>query len=290
MEETTKKLEALDIGYEEKETKIDFKKFHFEKRIDPNKKYFKPPLAISIGVDPVAHKGTNYPLKLASYGNISVITGEEKSRKSFLKSMIIACAIGGNADDFNEDIRGHGLRDKWIIDIDSEQGDYDAHLNYKRIPEMVGAVPNNYHYIPLRELNNKERFQYLQWLFMESDFRNHLGLVAIDGYVDFCKNFNDLEECQNLNSELLKYSSITKSHITGVLHLNPNSDKARGHLGTILQQKAETVINIKDIGECSEVSCKRIRGSKKFETFYLGVDQNWLPYKMEYKDTRPVGI
>ena len=42
----------------------------------------RPPLAISIRLDDHSYNGVYYPLKFGSLGNISMITGEEKSRKS----------------------------------------------------------------------------------------------------------------------------------------------------------------------------------------------------------------
>ncbi|MFL1896827.1 hypothetical protein ACJRPK_14060 [Aquimarina sp. 2-A2] len=278
-------LDGLDLSASEEVVKRDFSEFHYANKIDPNKVYKKPPLAVSVGLDPVPYKGTNYPLKLFSFGDISMIVGEEKSRKSFVKSMITGCAIGGKANEYNEDIKGYGLHDKWIIDLDGEQSEYDCFLNHDRIPKMCGGMPQNYHYVQLRGMKKKERVQYLDWLFMESEFRNNLGLVNMDGFVDFCKNFNDLETSEEYVVDLLRYAAITKCHISGVLHLNPGSEKSRGHLGTILQQKAEQVIMVKNIGDVSEVVCKSVRGSRKFETFYVGVDSNWLPYKADYSES-----
>ena len=122
-----------------------------------------------------------------------------------------------------------------------------------------------------------ERNQYLEWLFKESEYRNNLGIVSIDGYVDFLNSSNDEIESREFTQSLMKYSSVSKCHITGILHLNPGTTKARGHLGTILQQKCETVVIIKDAGEYSEVICQRGRG-KKFEDFTLRVNNDWLPY------------
>jgi hypothetical protein len=101
------------------------------------------------------------------------------------------------------------------------------------------------------------------------------------------KDFNSLTESIEFTQRLMKYSSITKSHITGVLHLNPNSEKARGHLGTILQQKCETVVIIKDAGEYSEVTCQRGRG-KKFKPFAISVNKDWLPYVLSTDEWTPL--
>lgn len=271
-------LEKLQGG--KSEIDQDYAAMHEKAQIHLDVKPPRAPLAISVGLDDKSYGGTHYPLRFGTFGNISMIKGEEKSRKSFLKSLLLACAIGGNANRYSDDIQGHELQDKWIIDIDTEQDAYDAWLNGVRIPKMVGAVPENYLCIKLREFESTEISGYLEWLFMESPYRHKLGIVSIDGYVDCLQDFNSLHESMEFTKKLMKYSSLAKCHITGILHLNPNSDKGRGHLGTILQQKCETVAIIKDMGDYSEVKCQRSRG-KKWQDFCLRVDDEWLPYVSE---------
>lgn len=251
----------------------DPKTIHRDSVTDLNEKVPFPPVAISIGE--YAHGGQLWPLRFATFGNISMIKGEEKARKSFAKSLIIACALGGKADRYNEDIRGY-FSDKWILDLDTEQGPYDAWLNATRIPKMCGSIPDNYINIQLRDYTPDERRQYLQWLCMESEYRNRLGLIFIDGYVDMVRNFNDLEQCSEFTQELMTYSRKTNCHISGILHVNHQSDKGRGHLGTLLQQKCETVAIVKDEGEYSSFSCHRGRG-RKFDAFDFMIDSDWLP-------------
>jgi len=264
---------------------INFTEIHNGAKIDLNGKPTRPPVAISIGFDDKEYNGEYFPLIFGTYGNISMIKGEEKSRKSWFKSLLLGCAIGGNSNILSSDIHGHDLQDKYIIDIDTEQDKYYNWLSANRIPKMYGnagapIVPNNYISINLREHSARVRREYIQWLFMESEYRNKLGLVSIDGYVDCLDNFNDLVESIEFTQSLMKYSTLTKSHITGVLHLNPGQDKARGHLGTILQQKCETVVIIKDEGDYSSVICQRSRG-KKFADFGISVNNDWLPYVTE---------
>lgn len=267
-------MQKIDLSNLKQEPQtIDWSKIHNECRIDLEVVHTRPPIAISIGRD-----ANGYHNPFGTFGNISLIKGEEKARKSFLKSLIESSAIGGQATNFSNDlIRGHNLTDKYIISLDGEQDEYYSWLNGIRIPKMVGTLPDNYMVIKLREKTNKERGQYLEWLFMESEYRNKMGLCFIDGYVDFIKNFNDLEECDEFTQSLMRYSSITKSHISGILHLNPGTTKARGHLGTILQQKCETVVTISDQGEHSLIECQRARGNK-FDSFTMRIDNDWLPY------------
>lgn len=262
----------------EKEVR-DLSKAFEDSIIDLTKEVDRPPNALTIGIDDRSYKGVHYPLRCCTFGNISMIVGEEKSRKSFLKSLLEACAIGGKSNNFTNgiDIRGHNLEDKFIISIDAEQDTYDAWLNGIRVPKMVGGMYDGYKMLKWREKSKDERIELLDWLYMESPYKDKLGIVVMDGFVDFVKDFNDLKECDEFASKLMKYSSITHSHIMGVLHLNPNSEKARGHLGTIIGQKCETVIIIKNMGDYSVVKRKVGRG-KTFEPFTIRVDDEWLPY------------
>lgn len=247
--------------------------------IDIDAEVERPPLALSIGFDDRSYKGVHYPLKFGSLGNISLIAGQEKSRKSFVKSLLEACTVGGKSNNYTGtlEIKGY-INGKYIISIDSEQSIYDATMTAKRIAFMVGAKYPKYISLMWREKSTKERLQLLDWLFTQSDYKNNLGMVIIDGVVDFVQDFNSLTECKEFTEKLMKYSSETNCHICGVLHLNPNSDKMRGHLGTILGQKAEMVMLVENKGEYSECKCKVVRGSKPFKPFSIRIDDNWMPY------------
>lgn len=269
-----------------KNDNINYKQIHQKSVINLQTTPKRPPLAISIGLDDVEYAGVKYPLRFGTFGNISMIKGEEKSRKTWLKSLILACIQGGYSSKYSDAIQGHDLQDKYIIDLDSEQDDFDAWMVANRVPKMVGTIENpkysdNFLTVKLREYNASERNGYLEWLFLESEYRNNLGVVSIDGFVDFVNDFNSLTESIAFTQSLMKYSSLSKCHIMGILHLNPGQEKARGHLGTILQQKCETVTIIKDEGKYSSVKCQRGRG-KKYLDFGLTVDENWLPLEINH--------
>jgi hypothetical protein len=71
------------------------------------------------------------------------------------------------------------------------------------------------------------------------------GLVVIDGIADLIYDTNDIRESSIMVSDLRKWSVENDLHIVNVIHQNPSqSEKMRGHLGTILTNKSETVIQI----------------------------------------------
>ena len=77
-------------------------------------------------------------------------------------------------------------------------------------------------------------------------------VVFLDGIVEFVASFNDESESKQLIKELLKLSDRHNCAIVCVLHTNKADEdhNMRGHLGTMLAQKASTVLE-----------CKKERGS-----------------------------
>ena len=278
-------MERLNIEDFEDETEIvitddEIAKGFEDTIIDLKKKVESPPVLLSIGLDDRSYKGVHYPLKFATRGNFSVIKGQEKSRKSFVKSLLESCALGGQSFKFTDylEIKAHDLNNDYVISIDCEQSKYDVYMNGVRIPQQVGHYPENYKVLMWREKSKEEKKAYLNWLFMSSPYKDKLGLVVLDGYVDFVYDPNDQKECSIFWDLIMKYSSITNCHIMGIIHNNPGGEKMRGHLGTIGGQKAETVMNIENKGEYSLASCSAVRGSKPFKEFTIRVNDDWLPY------------
>ena len=97
----------------------------------------------------------------------------------------------------------------------------------------------------------------------------NVGLVVIDGIRDLMLDINNSTEATKLVGDLMQWTSEQNIHIQTVLHLNKGDDNARGHIGTELNNKAETVLQItKDntMPERSIVAPSIIR-SKPFEKF-----------------------
>jgi hypothetical protein len=105
-------------------------------------------------------------------------------------------------------------------------------------------------------------------------------LVVIDGISDLMYNTNDIEESDRILGRLMALSTEYNCHILCVLHTNPNSDKARGHIGSALQRKAETVIFVHKVGECSVVEPQFCR-NEEFEPFAFIIDEEGLPVECD---------
>ena len=215
---------------------------------------------------------------ICSVGNISAVCGEAKSRKTFLTSGLVASAMAipyNKLNNFQIVDKNHNLDVLWV---DTEQGEMHVRKVVDRISEMTGAKLGGLISEPrlttlaLRELAPHERKQRMY----DAMRLMHYDLVVIDGIADLQRNTNDLEESDALVTELMALSTLAETHILCVLHTNPGSDKARGHLGSSLQRKAETVLFVHRVGETSVVEPQFCR-NEPFERFAFSINDAGIP-------------
>ena len=215
---------------------------------------------------------------ICSRGNISAICGEAKSKKTFLASALVASAMAipyNGLNNFKNVDKDMNMNVLWV---DTEQGERHVRRVIDRISEMTGAKMGGLVSEPrlmtlsLRELSPQERYT----MMVETLYHYPFDLVVIDGIADLQRNTNDLEESDALVGALMALSTKTNTHILCVLHTNPGTDKARGHLGSSLQRKAESVIYVHRNGACSVVEPQFCR-NEPFERFAFRVSEEGIP-------------
>lgn len=258
--------------------KIDYAKIAQECFIDLKKPIPPQPVAISIG-EMRNPAGEMVPIPMGSYGDYSCIVGLSKSKKTFFKSAVAACYIGGKSNNYFEDIKGHDTEGKYVIDLDTEQSPAHSQLTFKRIPDMTGGFPERYKPFVLRNKSVEERVGFIDWLIYESPYRGKIGLLLIDGIADLMYDFNNIEQSQVLVKKMLDWATFGKCHISGILHQNFGTSKPVGHLGSFVLKKAETVVFVErdaDNKEITNVKCEYAR-NRSFEDFSFKVGSDWLP-------------
>ena len=242
--------------------------------IDPLKKIIHEPIAISAG-----YKFDNY-VPLVTYGNFSCIVGASKSMKSFFKSALLACYIGGESQNYFSEIKGHDTKGKFIIDLDTEQSEYHCQKASQRVLKMVGINYEKYKMFALRSLEPKERVQFLDYLFNESEYKGNIGLCSIDGVADLIENVNDLDKSNMITQKLMKISADHNAALLTVLHRNFESDKPTGHLGSAVLKKAESTIFVDKDNDVVTVKPKYTRNIP-FDGFTFGLNENQLPKQLD---------
>ena len=205
---------------------------------------------------------------ICSEGNISAIVGEAKSKKTFLCTAIVGSMLEVRATS-QFGIERNFCRVLWIDTEQSREHIQKVLFRINLLGHMPIDMPNPM--ILTQTLREEAPQQRLQMMNYAIDYYRP-KLVVVDGISDLMTNTNNLEESEALVSRLLTLSTIYECHIMCVLHANPNSDKARGHLGSTLMRKAETVLFVHRVGECSVVEPQYCR-NMPFERFAFSVEE-----------------
>lgn len=183
-----------------------------------------------------------------SPGNLSTIKAPSKAGKTFLSAIIAAAWLRG------EPICGvtaQPLPDrKLVFIIDTEQSKSHVHRFVKRVHSLIGLPDNerNHPYLKvcyLKEIGTLERKSLLEQIAELPD----VGLIIVDGIIDLVMDFNNLEESTILRDDLLQLVGANDLHIICIIHQNKMNAHSRGHVGSILEQKSESVFQLSKDGE-----------------------------------------
>lgn len=215
---------------------------------------------------------------IGTLGNFSASTGKAKSKKTFNISAIVAAALK------NDEVLEYSAylpeNKRKILYIDTEQSKYHCHKVMKRICRLadisIDEDNKDFLFVVLREYTPNMRKMIIDYMLKNIE---GVGLVIIDGIRDLMYDINSPSESSELINLFMKWSSEYNLHIHTVLHLNKGDDNTRGHIGTELNNKAETVLQItkssKDV-DISEVKAMHIR-DKDFQPFAFRINDDALP-------------
>ena len=144
------------------------------------------------------------------------------------------------------------LHEPKIIFFDTEQSRRDTKGILDDVARMTELPPEEIdRQVSLHSLRRTDREDLLSLLRIAIEDEKP-EVIFIDGIVEFVTSFNDESESKQLIKELLALSEEHNCAIICVLHTNKADEdhNMRGHLGTMLAQKASTVLE-----------CRKERGS-----------------------------
>lgn len=174
-------------------------------------------------------------IKKFSKQNISGWIGRAKSKKSFALTMFVAELLGaiGLYDKFQ------ALKKCKVLYVDTEQSPDDVQLVTKRLKYLAGEDNGLFMY-GLKPCTPEERI-----LLIDLYLNTHkVDVLIVDGIRDLIYDINDAKECTNVMTRLMKWSYDFDLHVGAILHVNKGNGMARGHIGTELENKCQTLIRI----------------------------------------------
>lgn len=255
----------------------EFRKIWESILIKASDEYETPPEVIRI-------EGTT----ISTLGNFSASTGKGKSRKSFNVSAIVASALTGRKILNYEASFPEGK--ERILYFDTEQSPNHCRTILRRINKLCGYPEkmddDRISFAFLRERSTLERREIIE---LALSTEPEVGLVIIDGLRDLLFDINSSTEAAEVIGLLMRWTSQHNLHIHTVLHLNKADDNVRGHIGTELNHKAETILQIsrnENDGKVSEVHAALIR-DRDFPPFAFQINDEGLPEVIEGFDFKP---
>lgn len=216
-------------------------------KIDINEEIPLPEIILSV-CDP---NGDNKRMVMTRQ-NISCVTAQAKVGKTFLIKLIISACLKKNTFQNRLHSEMPVNRDK-ILYIDTEQSKYHVQLGLKQMRDLVNqnATDQNNNFNSVSDkidvyqfdaVGTETRYDYVKELVYSKKY----SLVIIDGISDLSIDTNDLKLADRLVTDLRIWATECDLHILNVIHLNPGdlSHKMKGHLGTKLADKSETVLGV----------------------------------------------
>lgn len=189
-------------------------------------------------------------------GDVHGIKAKQKSGKTSAIMVMVAAMLCGKC--FRVKCLKEGTR---IIWIDTEQKMSDTYANYTKVFELAGIGKRDaYDRLEIYSMRRKtmdEKIEALKDLIAE----HRPDVVFIDGIVDLVKNFNEVEDSQEIMTLMLQLSAEYGCAIVCVLHTNKDvtDHNMRGHLGTILSQRSGNVFECQKNEGVITVSCSDSR-------------------------------
>lgn len=222
-------------------------------------------------------KGENNYNAVSALGGICTIMGKPKSRKTMFLSLLI-----GN---FINPINNYGILDtkipdkKKILVFDTEQSRRHVKKIYSRVKSIAQTEDvNDLLVFSLRQFDPAERIKLIELVI---NHFNDAFLVIIDGIRDLVFDINNISESTILTSKLMSWSKEKNIHIINVIHQNKSDNNARGHLGTELTNKSDSVITVASIDfKTSVVKAVKTR-EMEFNTFAFEVDDFGVPFLID---------
>lgn len=203
---------------------------------------------------------------VATKGGLFLISGIQKSGKSFVGKMFLSAALGHCQEGL--EICVPSALGEPVVFFNTEMSKSDMKKYHDDILNdlKLTQTPPNLFIIDLLDKTHKERNEFIEAFFCvyPTTF-----LALVDGAADLVTSANDERESAFNVESLLKLAGRYGTTIGAVVHENRKSGTTRGHYGQIFERKATGVISVKKEGKDHCIECNVLRHSPEFEPVWF---------------------
>lgn len=197
--------------------------------------------------------------------SISTLIGRAKSGKTTCSAWVMAQTI---------------QKQLLVLWIDTEQGQYYASRTQSWVLKIAQILTSDYlKFYDLKIHNPTIRVQIIQLLIEELT----PDIVVIDGIRDLVFDINNAEEATIITGSLMRWADLFNCHILSIIHQNKGNEHARGHLGTEMINKSETVIKVSRDEKNITICEPEFTRGEAFPIFAFDRDVYGLPVIINYQ-------
>lgn len=196
--------------------------------------------------------------------SLSTLIGKAKSGKTTCTAWVSAQIIKSESN---------------ILWIDTEQGTYYGSRTQHWVLTIAGVVESKFlRFYDLKIHNPTIRVEIIESLIIKFE----PDIVIIDGIRDLVFDINEPKEATNMTGALMRWADQYDCHILSILHQNKGNEHARGHLGSEMVNKSETVIKVSKDDKGLTLCEPEFTRGEPFPIFAFDRDAYGLPQIVNY--------
>jgi hypothetical protein len=183
--------------------------------------------------------------RVLTTGNLLAIVSRPGAGKSSICEVVIANILNPKCDSLGFEVNLQAPRDK-VLYIDTERTPQDTWNSWERTYRRAGLkkpyIDNHVIFANFKAISINDRKKYVEKIFENNQ---DIGLIIFDGAGDFIRDTNSLQE----SGEFIDWINTFNFSISIIvsLHTNPNDNKPRGHIGSELCRRAESVLLLRKL-------------------------------------------
>lgn len=212
--------------------------------------------------------------------NIVLIQGKTGCHKSRLATALVSLLVSNNPQlnllGFTQAIEESPV----VLYMDTERNiNYQLPVVIRQLLSDSGLDKNSlksrFKLLPLANVqrNFRTRVMGKQFSVLNKSTKQHY-VIVLDIVSDFISNFNDIIASMDFIDMINTASNMFDLTFMVILHENPGAEKARGHLGTELSNKASTIFQISqtESKDIFQLKILKSRSTEKYEKVLLKFD------------------
>lgn len=191
---------------------------------------------------------------IATPGNLVAVVAAAKAGKSSFLSAMCAAAMSPSGDFLGVSSENPNQLPMLHFDTEQSPADHDTLVRSAIRRAGLNNPPSWFYSFCLSGLEPALALAcILEATATATMGANPAHSILIDGLADLVQDVNDPTSSNRLIVDLQSLAMHHDCSVVGVLHLNPGSQKQRGHLGSQLERKAESNIRLDRVDEITTV-------------------------------------